>query len=148
MSAYEPRPRPFRLRAPVVPEQDLHEAVAKAMTFLVLPPAEWTCFPAGSVPLPARYTAKLYRMGLKRAWPDIQLIYNGRFHGIELKRDGASLSRTRIVRTPSGGVRELIGQVEMHPRLERAGALVAVCRSVDEVVDQLAAWEIPMRGHR
>jgi hypothetical protein len=36
----------------VVAEDDLHAAVARALDLLLLPPAEWTTFPAGSVPLP------------------------------------------------------------------------------------------------
>jgi hypothetical protein len=146
-TAPRPRARPFRLTAPVIRELHLHEAVARALAFLVQKPAEWTTFPAGSVPLPPRYAAKLHRMGLQRGWPDILLIYQGSIYGIELKRPGASISKTKWARTQRGGLRELVGQNEMFPRLEAAGMQIAVCRSVDDVIDQLAAWEIPMRGH-
>jgi hypothetical protein len=131
----------------VVPEQELHEAVAKALAFLVIPPAQWTTFPAGSVPLPPEFATKLYRLGLARGWPDILLIHQGQTFGLELKRPGASLSATRTVRTRRGSLRVLIGQRDVHPLLEAAGMRIAVCHSVDEAIDQCHAWGIPMRGH-
>jgi hypothetical protein len=139
-------PAKFRLSAPVAPEQDLHESVADALDKLLLPPAEWTTFPAGSVPLPPRFAAKLARMGLKRGWPDV-LILHGQVYGLELKRRGGRLSRTRLVRTRRGGLREVAGQEEVFPRLEAAGMTIGVCRSVDEVLALLAAWGVPLRVH-
>jgi hypothetical protein len=114
------KPRPFRLTAPVVPEDDLHAAVADALDILLMPPATWTCFPAGHVKLSGQAAAKLSRMGLKRGWPDI-LVLHRQLYGIELKRRGGSLSRTRMVRTRRGGLRILEGQRDVFPRLEAAG---------------------------
>lgn len=138
-------PRPFRLTAPVVPEDDLHAAVAEALDRLLMPPAEWTTFPAGHVPLPAQFAVKLARLGLKRNWPDI-LVLCGPLHGIELKRPGEDLSRARWVRTRRGAPRYVEGQRELFPRLEGAGMRLAVCTSVIGVLDQLAAWGVPLRG--
>ena len=140
------RRRPYRLTAPVVDEGNIHEAAAEAMGRLVLKPAEWTTFPAGSVPLPPQFAAKLSRLGLQRGWPDILVLHDRRLYGIELKRLGGRLSRTRIVRTRRGGWRELTGQEDMFPRLERAGMAIAVCHSVDEVLAMLRAWGIPLRS--
>ena len=117
--------RPFRLVAPAPREDDLHEAVAQALAVLVLPPAEWTTFPAGHVKLTGQAAAKLARLGLKRNWPDV-LVLHGVLYGIELKRPGGSLSRTRTVRTRRGGARIVEGQREAFPRLERAGMRLAV----------------------
>jgi len=139
-------PARFRLQAPVTPEQDLHESVADALDKLLLSPTEWTCFPAGSVPLPPQFAAKLARMGLKRGWPDF-LILHGRLYGIELKRRGARLSRTKLVRGRTGILREVLGQDVMFPRLEHAGMTIGVCRSVDEVLAFLAACNVPLRAH-
>lgn len=140
------KPRPFRLRAPVLPEDDLHAAVAKALDLLLLPPAEWTTFPAGNVPLPPQFAAKLARFGLKPGWPDILVIHQ-RFFGIELKRAGGVLSKTRTVRTRNGTMRVLIGQEDRFPRLLAAGmAEIAVCRSVEAVLTALNRWGVPMRG--
>ncbi len=138
--------RPFRLTAPVPPEDDLHETVAGALAALVLPPAEWTTFPAGHVELSGQAAAKLARLGLKRNWPDV-LVLHGALHGIELKRPGGRLSITRTVRTRRGRLRVVEGQREAFPRLEAAGMKLAVCESLDEVLAQLAAWGIPMRRH-
>lgn len=140
--------RPFRLVAPVVAETPLHEAVAKALDLLLLPPAVWTCFPAGSVPLPPQFAAKLLRLGLKRGWPDILIVHQGLF-GIEVKREGAKLSKSRMVRTRSGGLRLVEGQAEVFPRLLRAGfTAIAVCDSVPGVLRQVEAWDVPLRGWR
>lgn len=142
-------PRPpgkFRLTRAVTPEDDIHQAVANALRTLVLPPAEWSCFPAGNIPLPPQWTAKLLRFGLQPGWPDF-LVLHGSIFGIELKRVGGKLSKTRLVRTRRGAWREVIGQEETFPRLERAGMRIAVCRSVDEVLAALRAWGVPLRAH-
>jgi hypothetical protein len=49
------------------------------------------------------------------------------------------------VRTRSGASRVLDGQVDVFPRLVAAGMLIAVCRSVDEVLATLATWQVPLR---
>jgi hypothetical protein len=139
------KPRPFRLSAPVTPEDSLHEAVADALEILVLPPAMWTTFPAGNVPLEPRYAAKLARLGLKRGWPDIIVVCDRAF-GIELKKVGGTLSRTRVVRTQRGAMRTLEGQVDVFPRLVAAGMRIAVCHSVEEVLRALVGWGVPLRA--
>lgn len=136
---------PFRLTAPTVPEQDFHEAVAYLLWRLVLPPAQWTCFPAGSVPLPAQYAEKLARMGLQRGWPDFLIVYAERIYGLELKREGAQLSRDRLVRNRRGTLLLKEGQQTTFPRLEAAGMRLAVCWSLDGVLHALTGWEIPTR---
>jgi hypothetical protein len=138
-------PRAFRLTALVDGEDVLHASVADALDKLLLPPARWTTFPAGSVPLPPRYAAKLARLGLKRGWPDIQIVHAGRIFGVELKRRGGRLSRTRLVRTKRGALRELAGQADEFPRLQAAGMTIAVCTSVPQVLAMLTAWGMPMR---
>ena len=138
--------RPFRLTAPIPPENDLHAAVAAALDRLLLPPAEWTTFPAGHVPLPPQFATKLARLGLKRSWPDI-LVLHGVLHGIELKRPGEKLSRARFVRNRRGTLRFIEGQREVFPRLEAAGMLIATCSSVADVLAQCRAWGLPLRGH-
>jgi hypothetical protein len=85
-------------------------------------------------------------MGLRRGWPDFIIVHD-RIYGLELKREGGTLSKTRTVRSKRGGVRLLEGQVEVFPRLERAGMVLAVCRTVDEVLEQLVRWQIPVRWH-
>jgi hypothetical protein len=122
----------------------LHEAVAKMLELVLLPPAEWTCFPAGNIPLEPRFAAKLARMGLRAGWPDFLVVHRW-VYGIELKGTGGTLSRTRVVRSVRGAMRVVEGQVDMFPRLVSAGMNIAVCRSVDEVVTALGDWQVPMR---
>jgi hypothetical protein len=137
--------RPFRLTAPIPPETELQEAVADALDLLLMPPATWAAYPAGHIKLSGQAAAKLARMGLKRSWPDV-LVLHRTLHGIELKRRGGALSRTRTVRTRRGGVRIVEGQRDVFPRLEAAGMRLAVCDSVEGVLATLAAWGVPLRG--
>lgn len=130
----------------LIPEQDIHESVADLLARVVMPPAEWTCFPAGNVPLPPRFAAKLTRMGLKRGWPDFMILHE-RIYGLELKRTGAGLSKTRLVRTKRGGLRQLDGQADVFPKLIRAGMVIAVCHNLDEVMTALLGWGVPCRWH-
>jgi hypothetical protein len=140
-------PRPFRLSELVPYEQDIHEATARALDLFLAPPAEWCHYPAGSIQLTPAQVAKLARMGLKRGYPDFLVFYE-RTWGIELKRSKGRLSTTRLIRTRRGSPRVLVGQDEMFPRLLASGAFggIAVCRSVEEVLAQLEAWGIPLRG--
>jgi hypothetical protein len=140
-------PARYRLVEELQPEDELHASVADALDKLLLPPARWTTFPAGSVPLPPRYAAKLARLGLKRGWPDVQIVFGGRIYGVELKRRGGKLSRTRIVRTRRGSLRELVGQEDEFPRLREAGMEIAVCSTVPAVLAFLTAAGVPLRAH-
>ena len=108
------------------------------------PPVMWTCFPAGNVPLPPEYAAKLARMGLHAGWPDFLIVHRN-IYGIELKREGGRLSSTRTVRTRRGGLRVVEGQADVFPKLGKAGMLIAVCHSIDEILAALAGWSIPLR---
>lgn len=140
------KPRSFKLTRVITPEDDLHAAVVKALRVLLPPAVMWTCFPAGNVPLPPEFAAKLVRFGLAQGWPDLLVVANGHIFGIELKREGGRLSRTRTIRTAKGRLREVSGQEDVFPRLIAAGfAAIAVCHSVDEVLDQLARWQVPTR---
>lgn len=122
-------------------ETKLHERVARLLDDVVLPPAMWTTFAAGSVPLPIRYAVKFTRMGLKRGWPDILVVHH-RAHGIELKRPGGRLSKTRTVKG-----RLVEGQESVFQKLQGAGMPIAVCHSEDEVMAALLRWQIPVRWY-
>lgn len=134
-----------RAAAPIAPEDDLHAAVTQALDVLPMPPAQWTTFAAGHVELTGQAAAKLAQLGLKRSWPDILLLH-GVLHGIELKRAGGTLSRTRTVRTRRGRLRIVEGQRDVFPRLDAAGMRLATCDSVDAVLARLTVWGVPLRG--
>jgi hypothetical protein len=128
-------------------ESDLHAAVAVALDRLLRPPAQWTTFPAGHVELTGRAAAKLALLGLKRGWPDL-LVLHGTLYGIELKRAGGPLSNTRTIRTRRGLLRVVEGQRDVFPRLEAAGMRLAVCDSLEAVLDTLTAWGVPLRRYK
>jgi hypothetical protein len=137
---------PFRLTPPPVYEQDIQETCAAALDRLLLPPAMWFAYPAGVIELSGHQMARLTRHGLKRGLPDIWIFYHA-VYCIELKRRGGSLSKTRVARTHRGSPRVLVGQEEVFPLLIGTGAVeaIAVCTSVDEMLAQLARWDIPLR---
>lgn len=142
-----PRRPAFRLTAPQPEEIDLQVAVADLLNALVKPPAEWWPMPVGHVQLAPAQAARLSRIGVKRGYPDIFVLFEGRLWGIELKRRGGRLSKTRIARTRRGSPRLLEGQEDVFPRLLAAGvAEIAVCDDVDQVVTVLRRWKIPLRG--
>jgi len=135
----------FRLTVPMPSESDVHEAVAKTLDGL-LPQdrVAWMTYPAGLIELTPRQAARLVRCGLKTGMPDIWIFYRGVWL-IELKRPGGRLSRTRIVKTKHGALREIVGQVERIEQLCKTGAVrdVAVCYSVADVLDTINRWGIP-----
>jgi hypothetical protein len=141
------KPPPLRLVAPEPSERDIHVTVADLLDVCLGPPALWMPYPAGVTTLTARQHAQYSRFGIKRGVPDILIFYN-RVWGIELKRRGGRLSKTRVARTRSGAPRILVGQDEMFDKLLGTGAwgAIEVAHSVDEVIDLLDFWDIPRRG--
>jgi hypothetical protein len=138
--------RPFRLSAPVIPEQQLHETVAALFDKLIAPPAQWALYPAGAIQLTEAQVAKLARMGLKPGWPDILVLYDW-LYGIELKKQGGKLSQTHIGRTKRGSPRIRLGQTEVFPALLAAGMRdIAICHSAEEAEAALKRWGVPLRG--
>lgn len=146
MLAAAPR---FRLSAPVIPEQDIHEACASALDRLLLPPALWFCYPAGATQLSAQQMARYSRMGLKRGMPDLWVLHRG-VYCVELKRQGGTLSKTRLTRTRRGSPRILAGQEDTFPQLIASGGVldIAIAHSVDEMLEVLEGWQVPLRPHR
>ena len=140
-----PKPPRLRLTAPVPVERDIHQACAHALDRLLLPDAFWFSYPAGASVLSPQQIARHSRIGLKRGLPDIFVIHGG-LYGIELKRPGGKLSKTRIGRTARGAPRMLAGQVEVFGLLLAAGMKdIAVCHSVEEMLATLQRWKIPLR---
>jgi hypothetical protein len=134
----------FRLIHDTQPEDDLQADVADALRKLLLPPAQFSSFPAGHVKLTAAQAARLTRIGMARGWPDLLVIHR-LVYGIELKGPDGRLSKTRLVRTRRGSLRQLDGQEDVFPRLEAAGMAIAICRSVTEVLTALAGFGVPLR---
>jgi hypothetical protein len=138
-------PPPLRLVTETQPEDDIQADVAVKLTFLLLPPAYWFAMPLGHIKLTRQQGAKLSRIGARRGLPDLFIIYNRQVYGIELKAERGRLSKTRLERNARGTLIEREGQDRVFPKLEAAGCRIAVCRSGDDVIDQLQHWGIPMR---
>ena len=138
-------PARFRLQAPLPDEVDLQAAGEAAFATLIRPPAEWTAFPAGHLKLTGAQAARLTRIGLKRSWPDHLILYAGKLIGIEWKKPGETLSRSRWVRTKSGKSRWVEGQREVFPRLAGQGMRGPyVCETVEQALEALEAEGVPM----
>lgn len=137
--------RAFRLTAEVQPERELHRAVVRLLGVILEPSVCWCCYPAGQLQLTVGQTGRLAAAGLKRGFPDLLLWHGGRSYGIELKREGARLSRGYLDRTARGGAIWRAGQEEVFEALRAAGMAIGICRSVDEVVERLRVWGLPMR---
>lgn len=67
------------------------------------------------------------QMGVMPGFPDLFLIIDGRSFGIEIKREGAYQTAT---------------QKEAERNMQVQGIKYAVCRSVDDVRETLAAWGV------
>lgn len=111
------------------PEDRLHEQVWNALRYAL--PADAVCTSHENRQNGIREGARRKRRGCLAGWPDIEILWNGRPYLIELKVPGGSLSPV---------------QRDMHERIERAGVSVAVCRSVDGVLNYLSTCGLPMRA--
>jgi hypothetical protein len=138
-------PRAWKLTAPLPDEVDLQAAGEAAFCTLIRPPAEFTAFPAGHLKLTGAQAARLTRIGLKRSWPDHLILYAGKLIGIEWKKPGETLSRSRWVRTKRGTSRWVEGQREVFPRLAGQGMRGPyVCETVEQALEALEAEGVPM----
>jgi hypothetical protein len=79
-------------KIPAPKESELQNATAEFLTDWCKRDWRWTHFPAGGKrPLFAGIAMK--KGGLRKGWPDFQLISPaGRYHGLELKRHGETLT--------------------------------------------------------
>jgi len=78
----------------------------------------------------ARWHRQRLDKGMHPGWPDLEIIYRGRFIGIELKSKVGRLSPN---------------QKKCHRAIILAGGVVEVARSLDDVIGFLSQL-IPLRG--
>lgn len=114
------------------PEVGLHIAVAGLLGVALPGDAWWSTIGHGWGKLTPQTAGILKAIGLKPGCPDIMIIWCGRTYFIELKR--------------KKGGRVSDAQERAALAIGRAGASVAICRSVDEVVNALNAWGLPLRA--
>jgi len=111
------------------PEDDLHRTVAAYLERAIPPFIPWTTMPAGGGGKVRG--ARLKAMGLQSGWPDLQLIFRGRYIGIELKAPGRTLSKA---------------QEALHERLMLSGGLIYTATSVEAVEGFLRGCGLPLKA--
>jgi hypothetical protein len=119
----KPRARKAPLARPK--ESKLQCAVADLLRRHALPKWQWTHFPAGEW-RGVITGARLKRFGVQRGWPDIQLLSpTGKFHGLELKRAGETLTDD---------------QADFQVWCIANAVPYAVAYSIDEAITALDSW--------
>ena len=105
-----------------------YDVQCEIVTFLrqnLKPLALFTSFPAGGG---GRIRgAKLKKSGLARGWPDLQIVYKGKYYGLEVKNDKGVVSDC---------------QKELHKQLIKQGAKVRVVKSVFDVEVAINDWHL------
>lgn len=109
-------------------EADIHKQVARWLDVALTPASWWTTIPLGGGGVIRG--AHLKRSGAKKGSPDILIIHDGRALFIELKAAKGRVSDE---------------QGECHQAIWSAGAVVVICRSVDDVRRALLAFGAPVR---
>lgn len=112
------------------PEQELQKSVAQWLGLALPKDCFWTAI--NPVPSKSKAVAGLSKaMGLKAGVPDLAFSYRGKVFFIELKAGKGAASDN---------------QLDCHEDIARAGAPVAVCRSIDDIHTVLTGWNIPVRA--
>lgn len=78
-----------------------------------------------------RVAAKLKAEGVKAGVPDIAIVHEGKYYGLEVKKP-------KTDKSPKGRLSD--SQKIMIPKLEAAGAQVGVVYGMDDVTLQLRKW--------
>lgn len=112
-------------------EHRLQQAVHVYLTRALPPDAIHTSVDAGQGRMDPIAGAHRRERGCRAGWPDLQIIWRGQFHGIELKGPKGRLSDN---------------QVAVAEAIITAGGWWAECRSVEEVEATLRSWAIPLRA--
>jgi hypothetical protein len=122
---------PFKLTPPDPSEDELQATVASLLRYAFNgQPVVWSHFPAGGYGLTRAAAARLYRLGLQAGFPDLLIQWNpGRSLWIEMK-------------TAKGRASD--AQKALHPRLEALGFPVHICRSVEDVLEVIRGYDVPM----
>ena len=114
-------------------EHALQTTCAVFLARALPPDATWTSVdPATDQHMDIVAGARRKARGLRPSWPDMQVIWRGLFHAVELK---------------IGDGKQTTGQMAMQAEIERAGGKYAICCSVEELEEALCGWGIPLRAH-
>lgn len=130
------RNKPPRLQLNGDPSEDQFQASVANLLDAILPQGQvaWTHIAHGGYELSGAARGRLYRLGLKRGFPDMVLCYEpGRTLWIECKTVTGRLS---------------IDQKQKHDVLRKAGHNVVVVRRIEEVIAALQLYGVPFRRAR
>lgn len=112
------------------PEQVLHRQVAAYLDAARQADWMWWHIPNGGFRTD-REAAIFKAMGVKPGMPDIEILWRGRSHFIELKAAKGAVTAIQEAR---------------HQDVMAAGGRVAICRTLGEVIAAMDAWGIPRRA--
>ena len=117
------------------PEQAIQRQGGDYLTRIVLPPPigpAWTS--RNPVAFKSAIVAKISKsLGMKAGWPDIDMVWKGRYIGIELKA-------ARGKQSPH--------QRDVQTEIVTSGGVYVVVKSLDEFIAQLDILQIPTRAVR
>lgn len=134
MASQGKRPK-FRLTPPDPNEDQLQESIFHLLERILQPEeALATHFPAGGYHLTPAARARLYRIGLRRGWPDAFICYApGRILWLEVK-------------TATGNTSPAQRAVHLH--LRAMGHNVVIVRRIEDVISALIEYRVPFRQVR
>ncbi len=112
------------------PEEALHLATAQYLRLALPRDAVWHHSP-NEAKAKVQWHAKRKALGMRAGWPDLEFVWQGRAMFIELK-------------APKGRLND--NQEKARDDLVAAGALVALCRSVEAVEITLRTWGVPLKA--
>lgn len=118
----------FRLKPPRVPEHDIQEQVCRVLRLGLGADVWWSSLDHANA-RDAKAGALRKARGVRAGLPDMEFIYRGQYHGIELKAADGALS---------------LAQIETHSRIKMAGGRIATCNSVESVLAKLREWGVPV----
>lgn len=111
-------------------EADLHAAVVQSLKLLL--PADCVMHHSPNEGQRTPWAqAWIKKAGVRPGWPDLEFVYKGRVYFIELKSEKG---------------RSSVFQAATQDALYGAGAKVKTCRTLNDVVETLTQWGIPLRG--
>lgn len=131
----KPKAKPPKLKLRGEPTEDeLQASIANLLDWVLTEDVVWSHFPAGGYELGVAASARLYRLGLKKGFPDIEICYTpGRTLWLEVK--------TRFGVTSKA-------QRKKHEQLQAIGHPVVVVRRVEDVLAALETYGVPYKKVR
>jgi len=124
--------RKRRVTATTQSEEWIHQQIVNYLRW-ALPPDAVLHHSANESRGSIGWHAKRVRLGMRAGWPDLEIIYRGKFIGLEVK--------TRLGRVSTK-------QKRCHKDIMLAGGAVCVVRSLDQTIDFLTQLIPDLRGPR